>query len=121
MNVWLVSRVVKSPVIKSTYLQQPVLGLDSDDLVSHKLQNSVDDRLETLQNLLVGESHVAFFDPGLGELSLDTHIDGPLLTVIPEVGLDSVLKVHDALGVHLARSLGTIRELHLTDLGAEDV
>lgn len=90
-------------------------------MVAHELQNSVDNRLETLQNFLVGEGHVAFFNSSLGELGLNTNIHGPLLTVIPEVGLDSVLKVHDALGVHLASSLGTIRELHLTDLGAEDV
>lgn len=104
-----------------THLKKSVLCLNRNDLVSHQLQNSVDDRLEALQNLLVGESHVSFFDSSLRELSFDTHVHGPLLTVIPEVGLDSVLKVHDALGVHLTGGLRAVRKLHLADLCAENV
>jgi hypothetical protein len=88
-----------------TYLQKSVLRLNGNDLVSNELQNSVDYRLEALQDFLVCESHVTFLDSSLGELGLDAHVHSPLLTVIPEVGLDSVLKVHDALGVHLASSL----------------
>jgi hypothetical protein len=87
------------------YLQKSVLRLDGDDLVPNELQNSVHHRLKALQDLLVCEGHVAFLDSSVRELSLDAHIHGPLLTVIPEVGLDSVLKVHDALGVHLTGSL----------------
>lgn len=102
-------------------LQGAVLGLDGNDLVSHKLQNAVDDGLEALENLLVGEGHVTLLDTGLGELSLDTDIDSPLLAVIPEVSLDSVLKVHDALGVDTAGRLGAIGELHLADLCAQDI
>lgn len=109
------------PRDRFTHLQKPVLGLNSNDLVPHKLQNSVDNRLEALQDLLVGEGHIALLDSSLGEFSLNTHVHGPLLTVIPEVGLDSVLKVHDALGVHLASSLRTVGQLHLADLCAEDV
>ena len=82
-----------------------VLCLDSDDLVSDKLENTVNDRLKALQNFLVGESHVSFLDASLGELGLDTHIDRPLLVVVAEIGLDSVLEVHDALCVDTAGRL----------------
>lgn len=104
-----------------TYLQEPVLRLDGNDLVPHKLQNSIDHRLEALQNFLVCESHVTFLDTRLRELGFDANINSPLLAVIPEVGLDSVLEVHDALGVNLAGSLRAIRKFHLTNLRAEDV
>jgi hypothetical protein len=88
-----------------THLQESVLCLNGNDLIPDQLQDSVHDRLEALQNLFVCEGHVALLDSGVGELSLNAHVHGPLLTVIPEVGLDSVLKVHDALGVHLTGSL----------------
>jgi hypothetical protein len=74
-----------------------------------------------LQNLLVGEGHVSFLNAGLGKLSLNTDIDGPLLTIVSEVGFYSVLKVHNTLGVNLSSSLGSIGEFHLADLRAENV
>jgi hypothetical protein len=76
-----------------------VLSLNGNDLVSHKLENTINDRLEALQDFLVGESHVTFLDAGLGELGLNAYIDSPLLVVVAKIGLDSVLKVHDALCV----------------------
>ena len=76
-----------------------VLSLNGNDLVADKFENAVNNRFEALQDFLVGESHVSFFDASLGELSLDTHINGPLLVVVAEIGLDSVLKVHDTLCV----------------------
>lgn len=82
-----------------------VLSLDGNDLVSDKLENAVNDRLEALQNFLVCESHVTLLNAGLGEFSLDTNIDSPLLVVVAEIGLDSVLKVHDALCVNTAGCL----------------
>jgi hypothetical protein len=82
-----------------------VLSLNSNDLVSDKLENAIDDRLEALQNFLVGESHVSFFNASLGELSFDSYIDSPLLVVVAEIGLDSVLKVHDTLCVDTAGCL----------------
>jgi len=82
-----------------------VLSLNGNDLVSYKLENAVNDRLEALQDFLVGESHVSFFDASFGELCLDTHIDSPLLVVVAEIGLDSVLKVHDTLCVDTAGCL----------------
>ncbi len=102
-------------------LEGAVLGLDSDDLVADELEDAVDDRLEALQNFLVSESHVTFFNACLRELGLDTNINSPLLSVVPEVGLDSVLEVHDALGVHASGGLGAIGRLHLANLGPEDV
>lgn len=104
-----------------TYLQKSVLRLDGNNLVPNKFQNSVDHRLEALQDFLVREGHVAFLDSSFRELSLDADVHGPLLTVIPEVGLDPVLEVHDALSVHLASGLRAIGKLHLPDLCAEDV
>ena len=74
-----------------------------------------------MKDLLVGEGHVALFDPGIGELGLDADVDGPLLSVVAEVGLDAILKVHDTLCVDLAGRLGSIGQLHLADLGAQDV
>lgn len=108
-------------VFASTHLKKSVLRLNGDDLVPNKLQNPVDDRLETLQDLLVGEGHVTFLDTSLREFSFDAHIDSPLLTVIPEVGLYPVLEVHDTFGVNLASDLRAIGKLHLADLCAEDV
>jgi hypothetical protein len=82
-----------------------VLSLNGNDLVSDKLENAVNDRLEALQNFLVGESHVSFFDASLGEFSFDANIDSPLLVVVAEIGLDSVFKVHDTLCVDTAGCL----------------
>jgi hypothetical protein len=82
-----------------------VLSLDGDDLVSDKLENTVNDRLEALQDFLVGKSHVTFLNAGLWELGLDAYIDSPLLVVVAEIGLDSVLKVHDTLCVNAASCL----------------
>lgn len=102
-------------------LQSSVLCLDSDNLVADEFQNAVDDGLETLQDFLVGEGHETFLDTSLGEFSLDTDIDSPLLAVGAEISLDSVLKVHDTLGVDTASGLGTVGKLHLADLGSENV
>jgi hypothetical protein len=97
------------------------LCLDRNDLISDQFQNSVDDRLKALENFLVGESHVTFFNRRFGILGLNTNVDRPLLTVVAEIGLYPVLKVHDTLGVDFASSLGSIRKFHLTNLGAENV
>lgn len=102
-------------------LQGAVLGLDGNNLVADELENAVDDGLKALENLFVGKGHVALFDASLGELSLDADVDGPLLTVVAEIGLDAVLKVHDALGVDAAGRLGAIGKLHLANLGAQNV
>jgi hypothetical protein len=102
-------------------LESAVLGLDGNDLVSHELQDTVDNGLETLKDLLVGEGHVTLLNTSLRELSLDTNIDSPLLTVVSEISLDSVLEVHDTLGVDSASGLGAIGKLHLSNLGAENV
>ena len=40
----------------------------------------------------------------IGEVGLDTHVHCPFLSIIAEVGLDTVLEVHDTLRVDLARS-----------------
>ncbi|KAI6753122.1 hypothetical protein HG531_005291 [Fusarium graminearum] len=71
-------------VLKST-----VLSLDRNNLVPDELQNTVDNRLEALKNLLVGEGHVTLLNASLRELGLNTDINSPLLTVVSEIGLDS--------------------------------
>jgi hypothetical protein len=103
------------------YLQQSVLSLNSDNLVPNQLQYPIDHGLEALQNLLVRERHIAFLNACFWELSLNTHINSPLLAIVPEICLDPVLKVHNALGVHLTRRLGAVWKLHLTNLGTQDV
>jgi hypothetical protein len=82
-----------------------ILSLNGNDLVSDKLENAVHNRLEALQDFLVGESHVSFFNASFWELSLDTYINSPLLVVVAEIGLDSVFKVHDTLCVDTAGCL----------------
>jgi hypothetical protein len=82
-----------------------VLSLNGNDLVSYKLEDTINNRFEALQDLLIGESHVTFFDAGLGELGLNTYINSPLLVVVAEIGLDSVFKVHDTLCVDTAGCL----------------
>ena len=103
------------------YLKRPILGLDGDDLVADQLEDTVDDGLEALEDLLVGKGHVPLLDASIRKVRLDAHVHRPLLAVVPEVGLDPVLKVHDALGVDLAGGARTVRQLHLADLGAQDV
>lgn len=105
----------------STHLQRSVLRLDRDDLISNQLQDPVHHRLKALQNLLVCKGHVAFLDAGFGELGFDPDIHRPLLPVVPEVGFYPILKVHDTFGVNLTRRFRPVRQLHLADLGAEDV
>jgi hypothetical protein len=97
------------------------LCLNGDDLISDQFQNPIDHGLETLQNLFVGESHVTFLNGRLRVLSLDTDVDRPFLTIVTEIGLYPILEVHDTFGVDLASGLGSIRQFHLTNLGAEDV
>ena len=97
------------------------MRLDGNDLVPDKLQDAVHYRLEALQNLLVCECHVTLLDTSLGELCLNADVDRPLLTVVSEVGLYPVLKVHDTFCVNFAGSLGAIRELHLPYLCAQNV
>jgi len=109
------------PTDHQDVLQSAVLSLDGNDLVPHELQDAVNNRLEALQNLLISESHVAFLDTSLGEFRLDTDIDRPFLSVVPEIGLDSVLEVHDALGIDTTGRLGSVGQLHLSDLCAENV
>lgn len=103
------------------YLKIPVLCLNRNDLIPNKLQDPIHDRLKALQNFLVREGHVALLNTSLGELSLDANVDSPFLTVVPEIGLDSVLEVHDALGIHLPGSLRPVWKLHLPNLGAQNV
>lgn len=105
----------------ATHLQQPVLRLNRNDLVPNQLQDPVNNRLKALQNFLIRERHVTLLNTGFGEFSLNANVHRPLLPVVSEVRLDPVLEVHDALGVHLARSLGAIRQFHLPDLGPENV
>lgn len=76
--------------------------MNGDDLVPDELENAVHDRLEALQDLLVRERHVTFFNTCFWELGFDTDVDGPLLPVISEISLDTVLEVHDALCVDFA-------------------
>lgn len=102
-------------------LKYSVLGLNGDNLVANKFEDTVDDRLEALENLLVRKGHVTFLNAGLGEFSFDADVDGPLLTVVSEISLDSILKVHDTLGVDTTGSLGAIGKLHLANLGAQNV
>ena len=102
-------------------LQDAVLGLDSDDLVADEFEDAVDDGLETLQDLFIGEGHVTFFNAGVWEFGLNADIDGPFLAVIAEIGLYSVLKIHDAFCVDFTSCLRAIGKLHLSDLGTEDI
>lgn len=95
--------------------------MDGDDLIAHQFENSIDDRLEALEDLFIRERHEALFNAGVGELRLDTDVDRPLLAVVAEVGLDAVFKVHDALRIHLPSYPGTVWQLHLTDLRPEDI
>jgi hypothetical protein len=97
------------------------LRLNGDNLIPDELQNAIDHGLEALQNLLIRKRHVTLLDAGLGVLSLDTDIDRPLLAIVPEVGLYPVLKVHDALGVHLSSRLGAVGQFHLPNLRAQNV
>ncbi len=102
-------------------MQCSVLRLDGDDLIPDKFENTVNNGFETLQNLLVRECHVTFLNASLREFGLNTDVDGPLLPVVPEISLDSVLEVHDAFCVYTTSRLRTVGELHLPDFGSEDV
>lgn len=102
----------------TTYLQRSVLCLNGNDLVPYQLQNSVYNRLETLQNLLVGKGHITFFDARLWKLSFNTDVHRPFLAVVTEIGFYSVFKVHDALRVHFAGCFRAVGQLHLADLGS---
>ena len=104
-----------------TYLEHAVLRLDCNDLIPNQFKNSVDDRLEALQDLLVCESHVAFLDRRLGKFGLDTNIHRPFLTVVSKVGLDSVLEIHYALGIDSSGGPGAVGKLHLSDLCTKNV
>jgi hypothetical protein len=106
---------------ENPYLKQSVLCLDGNDLVTNQLENTVHHGLETLQNLLIGKGHVAFLNARIREVRLNTNIDRPFLTVVSEVRLDTVLEIHNTLGVNLARSTGSIRKLHFANLGPQDV
>src|SRR6187402_3394106 len=85
-------------------LECSVLCLNGNDLISDQLQDAIHHGLEALQNLLVGEGHVSFFDTSFWEFCLDTNIHSPLLVVVPEIGLDSILKIHNTLCVNSAGS-----------------
>jgi hypothetical protein len=95
--------------------------LNRNNLVPNQLQDTVHHRLKALQNLLVGEGHVSFFNSSLWKLCFNTDIHRPLLAIVSEVCLYSVFKVHDTLGVHFAGSLGSVRKFHLANLCSEDV
>lgn len=90
-------------------MEDSALRLNGDDLVADQLQYAVDNRLETLQDLFIRECHITLFDTGFGELGFDSNINGPLLTIVTKVCLYPVFKVHDALRVDLAGSLGSVR------------
>lgn len=102
-------------------LQSSVLRLDSNDLVAYEFQDAIDNGLKALENFFIGKRHVAFLDTSLWEFSLDTNINSPLLAVVAEISLDSIFKVHDALGVYSAGSLGAFGQFHLADLGSQNV
>lgn len=102
-------------------LERPVLGLDGNDLVSHQLQDSVHDRFEALQNFFVGKGHVTLLDAGLGEFSFNTDINSPFLAIVSEICLDSVLEIHDTLGIDTTSRLGSVGKLHLSNLGPQNV
>lgn len=104
-----------------TNLKLTVLCLNGNDLIPNQLKNPVHYRLKALENLLIGESHVTFLNTSVREFSLNTDINSPFLTIVSKVGLDSVFKVHDALGVHSAGRLRSIGELHLSNLSAKDI
>jgi hypothetical protein len=104
-----------------THLQRPVLSLNGDDLITDQLKDPVDNGFKALQNFFVGEGHVAFLDTSLWEISFNADVDSPFLAVVPEIGLDTILKVHDTLGVHLSGRSRTIGKFHLADLGSEDI
>lgn len=95
--------------------------MDRNDLVPDKLQDPVDHGFEALQNLFVRKCHVSLFNTSLWELGLDAYIDSPFLTIVSEVGLYSVLEIHDTLSIDLACSSRTVGQLHLPDLRAQDV
>lgn len=102
-------------------LERPVLGLDGNDLVSHQLQDSVHDRLEALQDFFVGKGHVTLLNAGLGEFGFNTDINSPFLAIVSEICLDSVLEIHDTLGVDTAGRLRSVGKLHLSNLGPQNV
>lgn len=95
--------------------------MDSDDLVSDQLQNTVDDGLKALKDLFVGKRHIALLDAGIWEVGLNADIYSPLLSIVSEIGLNPVLKVHNTLRIHLTCRAGPVRELHLTDFRTKDV
>jgi hypothetical protein len=64
---------------------------------------------------------VSLLDAGFGEFGFDADVDGPFLTIVAKVCLDSVLKVHDALCVDTSGHLGPVGQLHFSDFGAENV
>lgn len=95
--------------------------LDGNDLIADQFQNAVDNRLETLKNLLIGKSHISIFNASLSKVGFDTDIHSPLLTIVAEVCLDTILKVHDTFGIHLPSCPRAIRQLHLPNLCPQDV
>lgn len=95
--------------------------MNGDNLVADQLEDTVHDRLKALKDLLVHKCHVALLNTSIGEVGLDTHVYCPFLPVVAEVGLYTVLEVHDTLRVDLARRPRAIRQLHLPDLRAQDV
>ena len=103
------------------YLEHSVLRLDGNDLVPDELEDAIDDGFETLQDFLVRERHVAFFDTGVWEFGLDADVDGPFLAIVPEIGFDAVFEVHDAFRIHFPRRLRPVRKFHFADLGTQDV
>lgn len=91
------------------------------DLIAHQLKDSIHDGLEALQDLLIRERHVALLDACVGEVCFDSDIHCPFLAVVAEIGLDTVLEVHDTFGIDLAGRTGTIWQFHLPNLRTEDV
>ena len=88
--------------LEEANLENSALGLDGDDLIADEFKDAVDNGFEALEDLLIRERHVAFFDACFWELCLDAHIDSPLLAVVPEVCFYSVLEIHDAFGVYFS-------------------
>jgi len=102
-------------------LKYSVLGLDGDDLVAHEFQDSIHDWLKTLQDLFVRKGHITLLDAGVRKFSFDTDIDCPLLSIIAEISLDAVFKVHDTFCINFASCFRSIRKFHFSDFCSENV
>jgi hypothetical protein len=107
------------------YLKRGILSLNLSNLVSDKLIDPIYNRPKALKNFVVRKSHISFFDASFREFCFDADIDadiyGPFLPIIPKIGLNSILKIHDALGINPASSPRAFWQLHYVDLFTDNV